>query len=163
VFGGIQVIFFGIFFNFADGEVYPKSCHAQPVIMTPSLKQSSPVGKFRQTLWISERLKTTQKRFQQKRQQRRESSFGLAQVFCAMFRIAGLGTAVSTSARETNSCFQTKDDIFVKLLSQLRIGRLMRKSNRLLLSRVGVDPGDMVCPKVFPARADADRINQLMY
>jgi hypothetical protein len=106
-----------------------------------------PGGQIQTNSLISERLKTTQKRFQQKRQQRRKSSFGLVKS-SALFRIAGLGTWLHTSARETNSCFQTKDDIFVKLLSQLRIGRLMRKSNRLLLSRVGVDPGDMVCPKV---------------
>jgi hypothetical protein len=62
-----------------------------------------------------------------------KSSFGLAQVFCAMFRIAGLGELFPQASRETNSCFQTKDDDFRRFLCHVleSVGSA-RKSNRLL-------------------------------
>lgn len=62
--------------------------------------------------------------------------------------------------------FRQKDDNFVKVLSQIRIGRISEKSNLLLQGRVGVSPfedGVVVCPRLFPLRADADNFNQRMF
>lgn len=62
--------------------------------------------------------------------------------------------------------FRQKDNSFVKLLNQVRCGRISVKNNDLLKSRIGVSPcedGIEVCPRLFPLRSEADNFNQRMF
>jgi ATP-dependent DNA helicase PIF1 len=66
--------------------------------------------------------------------------------------------------------FRQKDEDFVKILNQVRRGRLTKSSDAKLRARVGLDPflsnkdGDQqVCPRLFPLRRDADALNALKF
>jgi ATP-dependent DNA helicase PIF1 len=60
--------------------------------------------------------------------------------------------------------FRQEDEKFIKLLNQVRIGRISRSSHEILLSLVGrTYEGEFVPVKLFPHRASAEQLNAKMF
>jgi ATP-dependent DNA helicase PIF1 len=57
--------------------------------------------------------------------------------------------------------FRQKDEIYQKILNQIRIGRITRSSLDILTTRVQVP--SIPCTKLFPIRQQVDHINQTEY
>jgi hypothetical protein len=122
------------FSNFADGWDYPKElsqAHERCPDRGDVAPANSPVGKFRQPLWFREKSwkwPTTQKSVPAEAAAWvRESSFGLAQVFCAVSNRRSGDSCFHKCSRETNSCFQTKGRCFRAALLTCWVGRLSEK------------------------------------
>jgi len=59
---------------------------------------------------------------------------------------------------------QQNDETFIKILSQVRQGKISRKSHEMLNQRLNAIPPDGICPtKLYPLRASAAALNDKMF